>query len=152
MVAVGSEAPHFELPGNGGKTISSKDFAGKKVVLYFYPKDNTPGCTTEAQTFRDNIEAFTAAGAVILGVSRDSVKSHDNFITKQELPFDLISDADETLCKAFDVIKEKNMYGKKVIGIQRSTFVMDGDWNLIQEWRNVRVKGHVEKVLDFVKG
>lgn len=151
MVAVGSEAPHFELPGNGGQTISSKDFAGKKVVLYFYPKDNTPGCTTEAQGFRDHIKAFEAANTVILGVSRDSVKSHDNFVTKQELPFALVSDADETLCKAFDVIKEKNMYGKKVIGIQRSTFVMDGDWNLIQEWRNVRVKGHVEKVLAFVQ-
>lgn len=151
MVDVGSEAPHFELPANAGKTISSKDYAGKTVVLYFYPKDNTKGCTTEAQEFRDQIEAFAAAGAVILGVSRDSVKSHDNFIAKQELPFDLISDKEETLCKAFDVIKEKNMYGKIVLGIQRSTFVMDGDWQLIQEWRNVRVKGHVDKVLAYVQ-
>ncbi len=127
------------------------DYRGKTVVLYFYPKDNTPGCTSESIAFRESHEAFLAANAVIFGVSRDSLKSHDNFKNKIELPFELISDPEEQLCAQFDVIKQKMMYGKQVRGIERSTFVINADSTLIQEWRKVRVANHVEDVLSFVK-
>ncbi len=143
--------PDFALPATGDKTIKLSALTGKQVVLYFYPKDSTPGCTKEGQDFRDHFDAFTAAGAVILGVSRDSIKAHENFKAKQAFPFDLLSDKEETLCRLFDVIKEKNLYGKKVMGIERSTFLIDKQGLLRQEWRKVKVPGHVEEVLAAVK-
>ena len=131
--------------------MSLKDFKGTHLVIYFYPKDSTPGCTLEGQNFRDRYDDFKQAGAAILGVSRDSLKAHENFRTKQGFPFDLLSDADETLCRQFDVIHEKNMYGRKVMGIVRSTFLIDGNGVLQKEWRKVKVKGHVDEVLEAVK-
>ena len=151
MVEVGKQVPEFTSPASGDKTISLADLKGSHVVLYFYPKDNTPGCTKEGQGFRDHHDAFKAADTVILGVSRDSVRSHDNFIAKYAFPFDLLSDKDESLCGLFDVIKEKNMYGRKVLGIERSTFVIDKTGVLAGAWRKVKVNGHVEEVLDFVR-
>lgn len=150
-VAVGKKVPDFKLPATGDQTIKLSDLKGKNVVLYFYPKDSTPGCTLEGQDFRDNIRKFSSRKTVILGVSRDSIKSHENFKSKQKFPFDLLSDTDEKLCKLFDVIKEKNMYGKKVMGIERSTFLIDSNGKLQKEWRKVKVKGHVEEVLEAVK-
>lgn len=144
-------APDIELPATGGKSIKLGNLPGKTVVLYFYPKDNTPGCTTEGQNFRDLHAQFTKAGCVILGVSRDSLKSHDNFRAKMGFPFDLLSDAEEAACKAFGVIKMKNMYGKKVRGIERSTFVIDRKGIVRREWRGVKVPGHAQEVLEFVK-
>jgi peroxiredoxin Q/BCP len=151
-VVMGKAVPDFESEATRNKTIRLSDYQGEKnVVLYFYPKDSTPGCTTEGQDFRDNYRKFTSRKTVILGVSRDSLKSHENFRTKQEFPFDLISDPEEALCQLFDVIKMKNMYGKKVRGIERSTFLIDKDGILRNEWRKVKVKGHVEEVLEAVK-
>ena len=150
MVSIGKKVTKFSLPATGDKTLSLEDFKGKKLVIYFYPKDSTPGCTLEGQNFRDNYENFKKAGTEILGVSRDSLQRHENFKAKQEFPFDLLSDEDEKLCKQFDVIHEKNMYGRKVMGIVRSTFLIDGDGILRQEWRKVRVKGHVDEVLEAV--
>ncbi|HMV16641.1 MAG TPA: peroxiredoxin [Rhodocyclaceae bacterium] len=144
-------APDFSLPATGGQTLSLAQFRGRSVVLYFYPKDSTPGCTTESQQFRDLHDQFLAAGAVVLGLSRDSLKSHDNFRAKQALPFDLISDPDETACTLFGVMKLKNMYGKQVRGIERSTFVIDAQGVLTREWRGVKVPGHAQEVLDYVK-
>lgn len=147
-ISTGKTIPNFELEATGEQSISLSDFKGKQnVILYFYPKDSTPGCTTEGQDFRDNFAAFNKADTVILGVSRDSLKSHENFKAKQNFPFELLSDSDEKLCKSFDVIKEKNMYGKKYMGIERSTFLIDKKGKLAQEWRKVQVKGHVEEVL-----
>ena len=143
--------PEFSLPSTGAKTVSLADFRQQILVIYFYPKDSTPGCTTEAQQFRDLYPNFVAAGAEVVGVSRDSVRSHENFKLKQDLPFDLLSDADETLCTLFSVIKMKSMYGKQVRGIERSTFVIDGEGVLRREWRGVKVPGHALDVLDFVK-
>jgi len=150
-VTVGKPVPDFTLPATGGKDISLSDFRGKNVVIYFYPKDSTPGCTTEGQDFRDSIKTFQRRKTVVLGVSRDSIKSHENFKAKQDFPFDLLSDADEQACRLFDVIKEKNMYGRKVMGIERSTFLIDAEGILRREWRKVSVKGHVEEVLEAVK-
>lgn len=150
-VAVGKKVPNFSSPATGEQQISLKDLKGKKVVIYFYPKDNTPGCTTEGHNFRDNHNKFKRAGAVILGVSRDSVKTHENFKTKHEFPFDLLSDKEETLCQLFDVIKEKKLYGKVHMGIERSTFLIDEKGTLKKEWRKVKVPGHVEEVLAAVK-
>jgi peroxiredoxin Q/BCP len=147
MVKIGKKIANFSLPATGDKTLSLKDFKGSKLVVYFYPKDSTPGCTLEGQDFRDRHASFRKANTVILGVSRDSLKSHENFCAKQKFPFDLLSDSEEVLCKQFDVIREKNMYGRKVMGIERSTFLIDGDGILRQEWRKVRVKGHVDEVL-----
>ena len=147
MVKIGRKIANFSLPATGDKTLSLKDFKGSNLVLYFYPKDSTPGCTLEGQDFRDHFEAFGEANTAILGVSRDSVKSHENFRAKQRFPFDLLSDSEEKLCKQFDVIHEKNMYGRKVMGVVRSTFLIDSNGVLRQEWRKVRVKGHVEEVL-----
>ena len=127
------------------------DFIGKTVVLYFYPKDNTPGCTNESIDFRDAHDEFLAANTVVFGISRDSLKSHDSFKNKLELPFELISDADEKLCNQFDVIKQKMMYGKQVRGIERSTFIVDGNGKLKDEWRKVKVTGHVAEVLAAVR-
>jgi peroxiredoxin Q/BCP len=147
----GDKVTDFQAPATGDKTIRLSDLRGSPVILYFYPKDNTPGCTQEGQDFRDRYPEFERAGATILGVSRDSVKSHENFRSKQEFPFDLIADEDETLCRQFDVIKEKNMYGKKVKGVERSTFLIDSEGRLAREWRKVKVPGHVDEVLDAVK-
>jgi peroxiredoxin Q/BCP len=144
-------APDFEIPATGGKTFRLSSATGKPLVLYFYPKDNTPACTTEGQQFRDLHPQFSKLGCGIYGVSRDSVKSHENFKAKMKFPFDLLSDADEIACKLFDVIKMKNMYGKKVRGIERSTFVIDPRGVVRKEWRGVKVPGHVQEVLEFVK-
>ncbi len=147
MVKIGNIVANFSLPATGDKTLSLNDFKGSNLVLYFYPKDSTPGCTLEGQDFRDRFSAFGKANTAILGVSRDSVKSHENFCSKQNFPFDLLADTDETLCRQFDVIHEKNMYGRKVMGIVRSTFLIDGKGVLRQEWRKVSVKGHADEVL-----
>ena len=143
--------PDFEIPATGDQVFRLSDCRGKTLILYFYPKDSTPGCTTEAQQFRDLHPAFVEAGCIIAGVSRDSIKSHENFKAKQELPFPLLSDADEALCQRFSVIKEKKLYGKPVRGIERSTFVIDGSGVLRREWRGVKAPGHAQEVLDFVK-
>ena len=142
----------FSAKATGDKTIRLKDLRGQKVVLYFYPKDSTPGCTTEGQDFRDLHRKFRRANAVILGVSRDSIASHEKFRSKNDFPFDLLSDPDETLCRQFDVIREKTLYGRKFMGIERSTFLIDENGKLRAEWRKVRVKGHAEEVLEAVKG
>lgn len=143
--------PDFELPSTGGKTFRLSDYLGKTLVIYFYPKDSTPGCTTQGQQFRDAYADFQAAGADIVGISRDSLKSHENFKAKFSFPFELLSDTEEQACSLFDVIRMKNMYGKQVRGIQRSTFVIDKRGVLVREWRGVKVDGHVREVLDFVK-
>ena len=147
---LGKPVPDFSLPSTGG-TFRSRDERGKKLVLYFYPKDNTPGCTTQGADFRDAHTAFRRAGCEIYGISRDSLKSHEGFKAKMKFPFELLSDEDETVCKLFDVIKMKNMYGRKVRGIVRSTFVVDEKGVLAREWRGVKVPGHVQEVLSFVK-
>jgi len=139
------------LPATGDKTIDLKSLRGKIVVLYFYPKDNTPGCTTEACDFKANHLKFKRRNTLIFGISRDSLASHEKFKAKFSLPFDLLSDADEKACQLFEVIKEKNMYGRKVIGVERSTFLIDDNGKLQYVWRKVKVKGHVEDVLDAVQ-
>ena len=141
----------FELPSTGGKTFRLSEQGNKSVVIYFYPKDSTPGCTTEAQQFRDLHPEFEAAGCIVVGVSRDSLSSHENFKRKQDLPFELLSDSEELLCSQFSVIKEKKLYGKLVRGIERSTFVIDGSGLLKREWRGVKAPGHAQEVLDFIK-
>lgn len=143
--------PDIELPSTGGIFFQLSQYRGKNVVIYFYPKDSTPGCTTEGQNFRDLHADFVKAGAVVFGVSRDSLKSHENFKCNQNLPFELVCDAEETACTLFGVIKMKNMYGKQVRGIDRSTFVIDAAGVLRHEWRGVKVAGHALEVLDFVK-
>ena len=143
--------PDFTLPATSGTTFRLADQAGRVVVIYFYPKDSTPGCTTEGQNFRDLHAQFAAADAVVLGVSRDSLKAHENFKAKQSFPFELGSDADEAVCNLFGVIKQKMMYGKQCRGIERSTFVIDRNGVLRREWRGVKVAGHAQEVLDFVK-
>ncbi len=147
MTSPNRKVANFTLPATGDKMLSLDDFKGKNLVLYFYPKDNTPGCTLEGQNFRDAYADFQKCNTEILGVSRDSVRMHEGFCSKQSFPFDLLSDTDEKLCRQFDVIREKNMYGKKVMGIERSTFLLDGNAVLRHEWRKVSVKGHVEEVL-----
>lgn len=149
-IVVGAPVPDFALATTEGP-LKLSDLRGQSVVLYFYPKDNTPGCTTQAQGFRDLHAEFGAAGAKVIGVSRDSLKSHENFCAKQELPFTLASDPDETLCEAFGVMKMKNMYGKQVRGIERSTFLIDREGRLAREWRGVKVPGHVQAVLEAVQ-
>ncbi len=150
-VSIGQTIPDFSASATGDKTIKLSDYRGNYLVLYFYPKDSTPGCTQEGQDFRDNIEHFDRLNTVILGVSRDSIKSHENFKCKQAFPFNLISDNGETLCRLFDVIKMKSMYGKQVQGIERSTFLIDPNGVLIHEWRKVSVKGHCAAVLEVIK-
>ena len=149
--AVGKKVPDFELPATGGATVRLSTLRGAPVVLYFYPKDDTPGCTLEGQDFRDHAPAFRRLKAVVLGVSRDSVASHEKFKAKYELPFSLLSDSGEELCQRFGVIKDKNMYGRKVRGIERSTFLIDADGVLRREWRGVKVKGHVAEVLESLR-
>ena len=143
--------PDFSLPATSNTVFRLSEKTGKVVVIYFYPKDSTPGCTTESQQFRDLHEAFAAVNAEILGISRDSLKSHENFKSKQALPFELGSDADEAVCNLFGVMKLKNMYGKQVRGIERSTFVIDGSGVLRREWRGVKVPGHAAEVLAAVQ-
>lgn len=142
--------PELQLEMTGEKILKSSDLKGKKVVLYFYPKDNTPGCTTESIEFQGLKDKFEKLNTKILGISRDSIKSHEKFKDKYDFSFDLISDESEEICKAFDVIKEKNMYGKKYLGIERSTFLIDEDNILIAEWRKVKAKGHAQIVLDHI--
>lgn len=150
-VEPGKPVPHFTAPVTGDRRLPLSELKGRNLVLYFYPKDSTPGCTTEGQDFRDHYREFQALNTEILGVSRDSLKSHENFKAKQNFPFDLVSDPDETLCRLFDVIREKNMYGRKVMGVERSTFLIDSQGVLRREWRKVKVKGHVAEVLEAVK-
>ena len=149
-VAVGKTVPDFTAASTGGQ-FSLSAHRGSNVVLYFYPKDNTPGCSNEGTDFSERIDAFRKASTLVLGVSRDSVKSHENFKAKLGFPFELISDPDEALCALFDVIRMKNMYGKQVRGIDRSTFVIDAAGNLAREWRGVKVPGHADEVLEFVQ-
>jgi len=150
-IKIGKKVPDFKADSTGDKTIKLSGLKGNNVVLYFYPKDSTPGCTIEGQDFRDNIKKFRTYNTIILGVSRDSIVSHENFRQKECFPFDLLADTNEKLCKMFNVIKEKNMYGKKVMGIERSTFLIDAESVLRQEWRKVKVEGHVDEVLNAVK-
>lgn len=149
-VEINKKIPNFKVSVTGKTELSSKDLLGKKVVIYFYPKDNTPGCTTEGENFRDLYPQFKKLNAEIYGVSRESIKSHEGFIKKFNFPFELISDPEESLCNLFDVIKEKNMYGKKYMGIERSTFLIDEKGKLVREWRKVKVPGHAEEVLETI--
>lgn len=149
--AVNMIVPDFSAAMTGDQTFTLSDYRGKKIVLYFYPKDNTPGCTTEGMQFRDLHPQFQEANAEIFGISRDSIRSHEGFKGKLGMPFELISDPDETVCALFNVMKMKNMYGKQVRGVERSTFVIDGNGKLVKEWRGVKVPGHVDEVLEFVK-
>lgn len=146
-VAIDSPVADFQVQATSGQQVTLSALRGQQVVLYFYPKDSTPGCTTEGQNFRDLHGEFAAANTLIFGVSRDGLKSHENFKCKQAFPFELISDADEQLCQLFDVIKLKKLYGKEYLGIDRSTFLIDKDGVLRQEWRGVKVPGHAEAVL-----
>ena len=149
---LGEPAPDFELPATGGQTFRlSAAAAGGPVVIYFYPKDNTPGCTTEGQQFRDLHDQFRTLGATVVGISRDSMKSHENFRARMGFPFALLSDTEETACKLYGVIKMKNLYGKKVRGIERSTFAIDAAGVVRGEWRGVKVPGHAQEVLEFVR-
>lgn len=152
MVTINEAIPEFTTNATSGKEVTLSALKGKNTVIYFYPKDNTPGCTTEGQEFRDAIEDFTSTNTVIYGVSRDSLKVHENFKAKHGFPFELISDPDETFCKLFDVIKLKKLYGKEYMGIDRSTFLIDENGVLKKEWRSVKVKGHVAEVLEACKG
>jgi thioredoxin-dependent peroxiredoxin len=148
---VGDKLPSIELDATSQQSINLAKIKNKHVIVYFYPKDSTPGCTTEGQDFRDNFKEFEKLNTLIFGVSRDSIKSHERFKEKQEFPFELISDPEEELCKAFDVIKLKKMYGKEYLGVERSTFLFNNKGKLVEEWRKVRVKGHVDRVLESVK-
>lgn len=148
--ALHCQVPDFSAAMTGDKKFQLSDFAGKNLILYFYPKDNTPGCTTESIAFRELHEKFKAVNTEIVGISRDSLRSHEGFKTKLGLTFDLISDPDETVCNLFNVMKLKNMYGKQLRGIERSTFIIDGNGKLVKEWRGVKVAGHVDEVLEFV--
>jgi len=150
-VQINKKVPAFSADKTGGGTFKLADARGSNLVVYFYPKDSTPGCTREGQGFRDNYARFKRAGTLVVGVSRDSIASHEKFKAKQEFPFELLSDPDETLCGLFDVIKEKNMYGRKVMGIERSTFLIDATGKLRREWRKVKVDGHVDEVLEAVR-
>ena len=150
-IKVGSKVQNFSLEGTSNLQFNLNDFAGKNIIIYFYPKDSTPGCTNEGIDFKDLYESFKNLNTEIFGISRDSLKSHENFKAKYNFPFELLSDPDEEVCKLFDVIKMKNMYGKQVRGIERSTFIINVQGELIQEWRGVKVNGHVVEVLDFIK-
>ena len=147
----GKKCPAFKGDSTSGLMLSNKDFDGKNLVIYFYPKDSTPGCTIEGQDFRDNYKNFKKLNTEILGVSRDSVKSHENFKLKQSFPFELLSDPDEKMCKSFDVMKMKSMYGREYMGVDRSTFLINKEGKVVKEWRSVKVKGHVDEVLEETK-
>ena len=146
----GAKLKNFKGEMTGNKSFDLSDYKGQNVVIYFYPRDNTPGCTSEGEDFRDNYKKFKKKNTQIFGVSKDTIKSHESFKDKFKFPFDLISDSDEKICKIFDVIKEKSMYGKKYMGIERSTFLINEEGKLVKEWRKVKVKGHVEEVLSFL--
>jgi peroxiredoxin Q/BCP len=150
-VSIGNKVPNFTLKNEADKEISLSDFLGKYVVAYFYPKDNTPGCTLEAESFRDNIQKFDELNTAVIGISKDSVKSHLNFHSELNLNFNILSDPDASVHKMFDVIKKKKMFGKESLGTVRSTFVLDKDGVLIKEFRNIKVKNHVQEVLDFIR-
>ncbi|EEY34664.1 thioredoxin-dependent thiol peroxidase [Pseudoleptotrichia goodfellowii] len=145
------KAPDFELPADNGEIIKLMDYKGKTVVLYFYPKDSTPGCTQEACSFRDNFARITAKGVAVLGISKDSIKKHKNFKEKNELPFLLLSDENNNVCEKYQVWKEKMNFGKKYFGIERSTFLIDNKGNIVKEWRKVKVNGHVDEVLKEIE-
>ena len=147
---IGSKVKNFSAEMTGNKKFNLKEFTGKNIVLYFYPRDNTPGCTSESIDFRDKFKSFQKKNTLIFGISKDSLSSHEKFKEKFNFPFELISDPEEKVCKAFDVIKEKSMYGKKYLGIERSTFLVDSKGKLKKEWRKVKVKGHVEEVLNSI--
>ena len=147
---IGTKIKNFKAEMSGKNDFNLADYKGQKIVIYFYPRDNTPGCTSEGEDFRDNYMLFKKKNTKIFGVSKDSLKSHESFKDKFNFPFELISDPDEKVCKIFDVIKEKSMYGKKYMGIERSTFLIDSDGKLLKEWRKVKVKGHVEDVLTSI--
>ena len=149
--AIDAPAPGFSLPATGDRTIDLAGLRGSSVVLFFYPKASTPGCTREGQAFRDLHDAFREAGTVILGISRDGLKAQENFRAKYDFPFPLLCDTDETACRAYDVLREKNLYGKKVMGVERSTFLIDAEGVLRREWRDVKVDGHAEEVLEAVR-
>ncbi len=151
MTMINSPVTDFELPTTGGKTFQLSQYAGKTLVIYFYPKDNTPGCTTQGMQFRDHYADFKAHNCEVFGVSRDSLKSHESFKAKFSFPFELIADTEELACGIFGVMKMKNMYGKQVRGVERSTFIIDKNGMLVREWRGVKVDGHVSEVLDFIK-
>lgn len=146
-----TKLPSFSAPITGGKTLKSADLKGQKTVIYFYPKDNTSGCTMESEAFRDHFAKFKKLGVAIYGISRDSIKSHENFKAKYKFPFELISDEDEAICNAFDVMQMKSMYGKKFLGVERSTFFINEKGQIVKAWRKVKVPGHVEEVLEFAK-
>jgi len=143
--------PDFELPSTGNKIFRLSEHLDKTLIIYFYPKDATPGCTTQGQQFRDHFKAFQALNVEIVGVSRDSIKSHENFKAKFQFPFELLADTDEIACKLFDVIKMKKMYGKEVRGIERSTFIINANSEIIKEWRGVKVDGHIQEILNFLQ-
>lgn len=150
-IEIGKKVPNFRLPSSAGKDFDLSNYKGKKIVLYFYPKDNTAGCTVEGNEFNNLLKQFKKENTEIFGVSRDSLKSHDKFICKYDFKFELLSDENEDVCKLFDVIKEKNMYGKKVLGIERSTFVIDETQKLFAEFRKVKAQGHANEILEFIK-
>ena len=150
-LVIGEKAPEFKLPASNGETVKLSDFAGKNVVLYFYPKDMTPGCTTEACDFRDHHESFEGVNAVVLGVSPDPINRHEKFIEKHGLPFLLLADEDHKTAEDYEVWKLKKNFGKEYMGIERSTFIIDKNGNLVKEWRKVKVKGHVEEALEYIK-
>lgn len=150
-VSLGKKVKNFKAASSSGESFELKDYKGKKVVIYFYPKDSTPGCTTESIEFNESLAKFKKLNTEIVGVSRDSLKSHDKFICKYDLKFQLLSDEDESVCQLFDVIKEKTLYGKKFMGIERSTFVLDEDQKLVGEFRKVKAQGHAQQILDFIK-
>jgi peroxiredoxin Q/BCP len=149
-INLNEKVPNFELEGTSNLAFNLKDFMGKYIIIYFYPKDSTPGCTNEGIDFTENIDKFKKLNVEIFGVSRDTVKSHENFKGKYNFPFDLLSDPEEIACNLFNVIKMKNMYGKKVRGIERSTFLIDPEGKLINEWRGVKVNGHINEILEFL--
>ena len=152
MLAAGSKAPDFLLPDQDGVMHRLSDYAGQKVILYFYPKDNTPGCTREAVAFKENNDTLKESNAIILGISRDSIACHNRFIQKFELPFVLLSDENSKACELYGVLKEKNMFGKKSIGIERSTFIINEEGTIIKEYRKVKVDPHLGEIMEFLKG
>ena len=150
-IEINSPVPELTLEGTNNTTFSISNYVGKNLIIYFYPKDSTPGCTNESIDFKDNYDIFQKLNAEIFGISRDSLKSHEKFKAKYSFPFELLSDADEIACNLFDVIKMKNMYGKKVRGIERSTFLINTEGKLINEWRGVKVNGHVQELIEFLQ-
>ena len=150
-IMLNQSVPDFELPATSGKNFKLSNHLGKNIVIYFYPKDSTPGCTTQGMQFRDNYAQFQINNTEIVGISRDSLKSHENFKAKFSFPFELLADTEELACGLFNVMKMKNMYGKQVRGVERSTFVIDAKGVLVREWRGVKVDGHVQEVLEFIQ-